>query len=62
MDGIKKVVKLHMNINYNSKRFTIEQDYCKAENELIIKEIQRITNKYLPQKKIRPHMRPTHHR
>ena len=51
MDGIKKVVKLHMNINYNSKRFTIEQDYCKAENELIIKEIQRITNKYLPQKK-----------
>ena len=56
----EKCKKLHMDIDYNSKRFNLEQHYCEAEKEKIINKLQRIA-RYLPQKHIRRDMRPTRH-
>ena len=38
-----------MKKDYNLKHFTIEQDYCEAESQVIINEIRTIAKKYLPQ-------------
>ena len=43
--------KLGRNIRYNSKRFNIEKNYCLAESEKIIEEIERLSKKYLPERK-----------
>ena len=42
--------KLYMKIDYNSKRFTLEEEYCEAESQKIRNEIERLTKKYLPKK------------
>ena len=38
--------KLEYPINYRSKRFTLEKNYCEAESQNIINEIRRIGEEY----------------
>ena len=38
--------ELEYPINYRSKRFTIEKNYCEAESQNIINEIRRIGEEY----------------